>query len=113
MENAGNMIESLIDSVTDYGETSFELIKLKSIEKTSDVVSSIIPNSVTFILIGTFVLFLSLGLAFFIGEILSSYGLGFFIVAAFYGIVGIVIHFLMKKWIKKRIRNYINKQLLN
>jgi len=113
MENTGNMIESLIESVTEYGKTSYELIKLKSIEKTSDVVSTLIPNSVAFIFIVTFVLFISLGLAFFIGEILSNYGLGFFLVAAFYGIVGIVIHFLMNKWIKKRIRNYINKQLLN
>jgi Na+/melibiose symporter-like transporter len=65
------------------------------------------------VLATSFILFLSFALAFMFGKMLGGIGIGFFIVAAFYGILGIVLHFVIHKWIKRRIRNYFNKQLLN
>jgi Na+/melibiose symporter-like transporter len=112
METTENLIESLLERATEYGKTSYELIKLKSINKISDLVSSILPNSAVLVLMVSFVLFLSFGLAFFLGKIFENNGLGFFAIAAFYGIIGIVMHFIIRKWLKKRIKNYINKQLL-
>jgi hypothetical protein len=106
------MIESLLERATEYGKTSFELVKLKAFDKTSDVVSSFIPHSVVFVVIVSFLLFLNLGLAFWLSEILGNTFNGFFVVAAFYGIAGIILHFFLHKWIKGLIRNYIIKQLL-
>jgi hypothetical protein len=57
-------------------------------------------------------LFLNLGLAFWVGEILGKLYYGFFVVAAFYVFIGIIIHFFMYKWLKKIVCNYIIKQLL-
>jgi hypothetical protein len=57
-------------------------------------------------------LFLSLGLAGWLGEILGNAYYGFFVVAAFYGIAGIIIHFFMHKWLKKMVRNNFIKQVL-
>jgi fatty acid desaturase len=112
MEDNAKPLESLLEKASEYGKTSFELIKLKALDKTSDVVSSLIPHSVFFILIASFMLFLNLGLGFWLGEILGKIYFGFFVVAAFYGIIGIILHFFMHKSIKKLISNYIIKHVL-
>ena len=112
METNEKLIESLLERAAEYGKTSYELVKLKTLDKTSDVVSSFIPHSVVFVIIASFMLFLNLGLAFWLGEILGKTFFGFFVVAAFYVIIGIVIHFFMHKWLKKIVCNYIIKQVL-
>lgn len=112
MEDNAKLVESLIEKAADYGKTSLELIKLKAVDKSSDAVSSLIPHSVVFILLAIFMLFLNLGLAFWIGDLLGKTFLGFFVVAAFYGTFGVVMHFLIHKWIKRNIYNYIIKYLL-
>jgi len=112
MEDNEKLIESLLERAAEYGKTSYELVKLKALDKTSDVVSSFIPHYVVIVLIASFMLFFSLGLAFWLGEILGKTYYGFFVVAAFYGIIGIIIHFFMHKWIKKLVCNYFIKQVL-
>jgi len=113
MEDKAELVESLLEKATDYGKSSFELFKYKAVDKASDAVSSIIPHSVVFALIAIFMLFLNLGLAFWIGDMLGKAYIGFFIIAGFYCVLGVVIHFLMHKWLKKVICNYIIKFLLN
>ena len=113
MEDNTKLIQSLLERATEYGKTSFELIKLKTLDKSSDVVSSFIPHTVVFVIIASFMLFLNLGIAFWLGEILGKICYGFFLVAAFYGFIAIIIHFFMHKWLKKVISNYIIKQALN
>jgi len=112
MEDNAKLIESLFEKATEYGKTSYELVRLKTLNKTSDVVSSLIPHSIVFVLIASFMLFLNFGLAFWLGEILGEIYYGFFAVAAFYCVVGIVIHFFFHKCLKKRVCNYIIKQVL-
>jgi hypothetical protein len=51
-------------------------------------------------------------LAFWLGEILGRIFYGFFVVAAFYGITGIILHFFMHNWLKKTISDYIIKNVL-
>jgi hypothetical protein len=112
MENNPNLLESLLERTTEYSKTSYELLKLKALEKTSEVVSTIIPHSVVFVIIMTFLIFLSLGLSLWLGEILGKIYYGFLVVAAFYGIFGVVLHFFMHKWLKKVIGNYFIKKVL-
>jgi len=112
MENNTNLIETLIERVTDYGKTSLELAKLKAVDKTSNVVSSIIPQSVVLFIITSFILFFNLGIALWLGEILGKIYFGFFAVAAFYVVIGIFFRVFLYKWLKKIIGNYIIKQML-
>ena len=112
MEDTTKLIETLLENTVEYGKTSLELLKLKALDKTSDVVSTVIPHTVVFVLIIAFMLFFNLGLAFWLGEILGNIYFGFFVVAAFYGISAIVLHFFMHKWFKKLICNYFIKQVL-
>jgi len=112
MEDNVKLIESLLESAAEYGKSSYELLRLKSLDKTSDVVSSLIPHSVFFILILLFLVFLNFGLAFWLGEILGRTFYGFFVVAAFYGILGLILHFFMHRRLKNMICNYIVKQFI-
>ncbi len=112
MEENGKLIESILESSAEFGKTTFELVKLKALDKTTDVVSSLFPNSIVFSLIVIFMFFLNLGLALWLGEILGKIYYGFFVVAAFYGILGIVMRLFMHKWLKKVAGNFFIKQVL-
>lgn len=113
MEEKSQIIETLIEKATDYGKTSIELIKLKALEKTSDAVSSFVPQIVVFFLFASFLLLINIGLAIWLGEIFGEISYGFFAVGAFYGLLSILLHFFLNKWLKKIIRNNIIKLLLN
>ena len=112
MEDSTKSFESLLERATEYGKTSYELIKLKTIDKTADVVSSAVPHTIGLILTTIFLLFLNLGLSFWLGEILGKTYFGFFIVAAFYIVLWIVLRIFMYKWLKNIVRNNIIKQFL-
>jgi hypothetical protein len=88
MEDSANLLETLLERVTEYGKTSIELVKLKTLDKTTDIVSSLVPVSVVILLIASFMLFLNLGLA------------------------GIIVHFFLHKWIKRIVGNYLVKRAL-
>jgi hypothetical protein len=112
MEENANLLETLLERASEYGKTSAELIKLKALDKTTDFVSSLIPLSVVILLGMSFLLFLNLGLAFWLGELLGKLFYGFFIVAAFYFLSGIIIHFFLHNWIKKLVGDYFIKRIL-
>ena len=112
MEDNKKLLETLVDRATDYGKTSYELVKLQAVDKSSDVVSSVIHHTVVLILISSFMLFFNLGLAFWLGEILGKLFYGFFIVAGFYILVGLIVHIFLHKQLKEIIRNYVIRQLL-
>jgi len=112
MEDNTKFLESLLEKATEYGKTSFELVKLKALDKTMDIVSSLIPHSVVFVLIASFLIFLNLGLALWLGEVLGKIFYGFFVVAGFYVIIAIIIHFFMHKRIKRLVGNYFIRRVL-
>ncbi len=111
MEDNTDLLETLLERASEYGKTSFELVRLKTLEKATDIVSSLVPQSVVIILIASFILFLNLGIALWLGDILGKLFWGFFVVAAFYILAGIVIHFFMHNWIKKLVGNYFIKHV--
>jgi membrane protein implicated in regulation of membrane protease activity len=57
-------------------------------------------------------LFLNLGIAFWLGGILGNIYYGFFVVAAFYGLTALVLRLFMHKWLKKCVGNYIVRKVL-
>jgi len=113
MENNTQLIDTLLISASEYGKTSFELVKLKTIDKTSDAISTVLPFTFVLALLSCFFLFINLGLALWIGDILGKMYYGFLLVGAFYGFVGVVSHFFLHNWLKKIFCNYIIKKMLN
>lgn len=113
MEDSQNHLEALLQTATEYGKTNYQLAKLKLIDKTSNVVSSIVPLIIVFAILSSCMLFCSLGVAFWLGDMLEKVYYGFFVVAGFYCFIGFVIHFILHKKLKKVICNYIIKLALN
>ena len=106
------MIESLVERVEVYSKTTFELSKLKVLEKTSHVAASLASRVCVIIVIFLFALALNIGIALLLGEILGKLYYGFFIVAAFYLVAGIVLYIFLLKWIKKPLSDFIITQSL-
>jgi hypothetical protein len=63
-------------------------------------------------MISMFALVLNLGVALWLGELLGKSYYGFFIVAAFYLLAGLVLHFFLQRWIRKPISDLIITQAL-
>jgi hypothetical protein len=112
MDDKAELFETLIDRATDYGKTSFELVKLKALDKTTDIVSSIVPAALFILIVSVFFLFLNLGIALWLGDLLGKMFYGFFVVAGFYILVGLIIHFFLNKWIKRIVGDYFVKLML-
>lgn len=112
MEENINIMESLLERVTEYGKTSFELVKLNVVDKASDGISSLVAHSIIKVTVACFVLFVNLGLAFWVGDLLGKTYYGFLAVAGFYAFVAFVLHFFMRKWLKRVFYDYSIRQML-
>ena len=113
MQDNTNLIESLIEKVTGYSKTSYELVLLKVVDKSSDRISSFVPSTVGLFLFVTIMLFINLGMAFWLGKIMGELFYGFFLVASFYVFVTIIFYLFMRNWVKRIFYDYIIRQLLN
>lgn len=112
MENPANQIESLVERVEAYTKSTLELSKLKSVEMFSLVVPEFISRLSILLMLSLFGLVFNIGIALLLGEWLGKSYYGFFIVAAFYLIAGIVLHFFLRRWIKKPFSELIITQAL-
>lgn len=113
MEDKKTILEPLFERAEAYGKTSYELFKLKAVDKTTGVASTFVSRAIAFFVISMFISVASIGLAIWLGDVLGKLYYGFFCVAGFYGIVGGVLYFFMHNWIKKCVSNSIIVQLLN
>lgn len=105
-EEKTNLFEELIEKAEGYGKTSIELLKLKAVDKTSDVTSSIVSRFALVIVLSMFIILLNIAAALWLGDVLGKSYYGFLVVASFYGIIAIII-FLIHPWIKKRVTDSI------
>ena len=112
METPPSLIESLIDSIEVYIKTTIELSKFKALETVTAVTTSLISRLVGFIVIVLFVVFLSIGVALYLGDMFEKMYYGFFIVAVFYLIAGVILSFSLHKWIKKPVSDLFISQTL-
>ena len=112
METETSLLEPLIERTEKFGKTTFELIKLKSLDKVADVTSRLISRLLVTVVVSFFASTLSIAIALWLGELLGKNYYGFFIVASFYGIAGIILFFIHPA-IKTRVNNVIIKQMLS
>ncbi len=109
MEN----IDPLFEKAKDYAKTSFELYRLKTVSKSAKVISTFISRSLFIIAFSLFMIFVNIGIAIWLGDLLGKLYLGFFCIAAFYVLLAIVLYFFMHNCIKKKISNIIISEILN
>lgn len=112
METPSASIESLIERLETYGKTTFDLTKLKILEKSSVVITSWVYGILIFIVGVLFTFFSSIGLALMLNDRLNSACIGFFIVAGFYLLAGALLYFFLHNRIKKIFTDLIVSQTL-
>jgi len=112
MEDNTRIVDELLDKATQYGKAELELAKLKALAKGSEIVSATVPGLLIMILASFFMLFLNLGIAFWVGGLLGNLFYGFFAVAAFYGIIALILRLFMHEWLKRKVGDYIIKRAL-
>ncbi len=112
MENQpNNHIESLFEKTGEYIETRIDLLKLKAADKSADVVSSLVSRLVILLIATMFIIILNIGIALLIGEALGKSYYGFFVLAGFYLITGLVFNSFKNKWIKEPVADKLIKKL--
>lgn len=112
MEDIGKQIDTLLERAVGYVKTTVELEKLKAIDRVSDISALLITRIMAGAILFFVALFLSLGLALWLGEVLGKIYLGFFVVAAIYGLIAVMLQLFLGKWIKKAICNFIISKIL-
>ncbi len=113
METPIEHIGSLFSNTKEYLQNKSDLWKLKLVDKSSDIVASLVEKLLLFFILTVFFVLLTIGLALLIGYWLGHSFYGFFVLAAFYGIAGWIIHSSRDKIIKTPISNGFIRKFLN
>jgi hypothetical protein len=113
MEDQISAVELLFEKTGQYTKKSVELYRLKAIGKSADVISGLAVRVVVISIITLFFLVFNIGSALWIGERFGRDYYGFFTVAGFYALLGIIIYIFRNRWIKVPIRDSILMQGLN
>lgn len=104
-------IEELTASLKAYIHTNIDLIKLEATERTSVIGSSLISILIVGTVVLIFVLFLSLGVAFYLSNCFNDNFIGFSIVAGFYFVLSLLLIICRKKFIESPIRDKIIQRI--
>ena len=110
--NSIDSIKTLLDQSKEYLDTKIELTKLRTVDKSSEILSSTIVMVFMLFFISLVIIFISIALALLIGNWLGAYHYGFFILGGFYALLLLIIYIQREKWIKVPVANgLINKML--
>jgi hypothetical protein len=104
-------IEKFIAHVKEYVETRADLLALNVQDKLSDVISSMVSALILGFLTIVILFFLSIGSAWWLGQVLGSPSIGFFCIAGIYALIGILIYLFRKQWIKMPMINFLIKKI--
>jgi hypothetical protein len=109
MKDLKNKAETLTEHVTDYMETYFALNVLKATDKAAGIASSSITGVLIAVFGFFFLLLLSIGVGYWLGQRMDNMFAGFGIVAGFYALLIILIVALNKKVFSPFLKNMIIK----
>jgi hypothetical protein len=112
MDEQSGLIESLIEKGEQYGKTTLELLKLKTLDKSADVVSNLVSWLIVLIFAVLFFLILNIGVALWLGELLGKSYYGFFVVSGFYALLALIFSIFRKQIVKNPVNNSIITQVL-
>ena len=112
MDNYATTIETLFEKAESYTRTTAELVKLNAIDKSADVLSSLLSRLTVAIVVAMFVLLTNIGLSLWIGEVIGKPYLGFFTVASAYFVISVILYTFKDQWIKTPVSNFIISKML-
>jgi len=112
MDEQSGFVESLIEKGEQYGKTTIELLKLKTLDKSADVASNLVSWFIVGVFAVLFFLILNIGVALWIGELLGKSYYGFFAVSGFYLLLALIFGIFRKQLIKNPVNESIISQVL-
>lgn len=104
-------LDLFIEHAKEYTEARLDLISITVQEKVSDVASSLVL-AITLGIIGIIsFLFLSAGLAWWIGGQLNSPSAGFFSIAGLHLVLGVLVYLVRDRLIKTPVVNFLMRKI--
>lgn len=98
--------KKLLDQLKEYVTTRLELFRIDFIEKSSAVISTLITGLIISVFSLFILIFSSIGLALFLGTLVSSTSGGFFIVAGIFLLIVIILALGRKVFFETPLINY-------
>jgi membrane-bound ClpP family serine protease len=112
METQAHSFESLFERAGEYFETRMELTKLKTVERSSEVISSAASSLAILVVVFLSIIIFSIGFSLWIGEQTGKSYYGFFIVGGFYLVIALIGYAFKRRVLKTPVANlFINKVL--
>lgn len=105
------MLKDLMDRAEAFAKTNIQLYRLKAIDKVTDVFSSVAAGLVIMIVLTFFLIILSIGAAFWLGEVLGKIYYGFFAVAGAYALLALLMVVFRKQVVEAFFNNYIVSEI--
>ncbi len=105
-------IEGLSDSLKQYIQLNYEIVKLEATRKTSEIGSSLLSSLVLGVALFLFAFALSMYVGFYLSALLGDTFSGFGIIAGFYLLVSIILLLARRKLIENPLRDKIIEKLL-
>ncbi|RKO73561.1 hypothetical protein D7322_02575 [Sphingobacterium puteale] len=113
MEEEKFSLSGTFQKTKEYVDSQFKLVKLKTIERSSRLIASLVVDATKLIFTLFVVFFLCLALGFWLGELLGSYSLGFLATAAIFMVIIVIIRIfepaLEAKFMDLSIRRFLAK----
>jgi hypothetical protein len=111
MEDFKTKAGNLTDSISDYVQTNYRLAVINAADKATTIAAGTMASLVVLFL-GTFVLlFASLALGIWLGDLLDSRALGLLLVAVLYTLIILIVVSMRKKIVFPMIRDSLIKKL--
>ncbi|MCF6131960.1 phage holin family protein [Flavobacterium wongokense] len=105
-------LEALTDSLKEYADTNYELIKLEVIDHSSTIISGIVTTLIITVVLVLFAFFGSMYLAYYLSDLLDIDYIGFAIIGGFYLLLAIIIYINKKSMIEKPVcDSFIGKRM--
>jgi hypothetical protein len=105
-------LETLFERAEDYGKTTVKLFKLHAIDKSADVVSSLVSRIAVIMLVVLSIIIISVGVSLWVGEMLGEPYCGFLVIGGLYAFIALLFHLFRHQWIKNPVSNLIIRQMM-
>ena len=111
MESPPNLVESLFKQASAYSKTYYDLSKLRILEKTINIAAALVVRLCILVTFALFLVVFNIGIALWLGVQYGKIYYGFLMLAAFYFVISLFLHFLLHQWLKKKVSDFVIHQI--
>ncbi len=106
-------LRDLTDDAKEYLNLRMQVVRLNITEKIAAALANFISAGAVVIFVLLFFVFISIGAAYWLGDIFDNIGLGFIVVGGFFVITALIFKLISKKNVKPGLTNMFIKDFNN